>query len=91
MKRDREFLNRLLDIIRDSDGWKYDTTTIDNAKFSLTVFDTGEIYFWGVGRFPFDWSERRSIARAFKRRHAAMLAEIVAAVREALKAKGGGK
>ncbi len=56
----------------------------------MTIHADGRVVVWGLGFLPFDWTDRRSIARAFKRRHNAMAMELIEAGKRAKREQGGG-
>lgn len=84
-------LARVLEWLNKDKGWRWCEKCLDRVDWpQLSVYRDGSVSVHGLGALPFDWSQRRSIARAFKRVHGRMTAELIEAGRAALKDKAKG-
>jgi len=87
-KQSADLMGRVLDWMKSDNGWRWCETCIDRCEWpQFSVYNDGSVLVHGLGTLPFDWSQRRSIARAFKRVHGRMTAELIEAGKQALKAK----
>ena len=73
----KNIVAEILWTIRNRKGMEYGANCLTCQYSRMRVFSTGNVLWIGVGMLHLDWSQRRSIRRAFVKRHGDMARELI--------------
>lgn len=76
-KAGNEIVERVKELLGSDEGWRWEPKYLDNYDYKMTVRANGNVCWWQIGDIPLDWTQRRSVARAFKKAHARITAALV--------------
>lgn len=67
--------------------WERQPHFMRHMAHRLTVNEDGRVVSWVMGEIPLDWTQRRSVARAYKHAHTRITEKLIKAGEQALKAQ----
>lgn len=72
-----KFVEEVKALLASDDGWRWSSGYLDFAEHQMTIWPDGNVQWWMIGYIPLEWTQRRSVARAYRRAHARIMDALI--------------